>query len=179
MRNKKRSIEHFYGSPERSQLKSVRAMLENEDQAEHNIFEGRREPEEEQPAPKVDEEETEDKPKSEDQTEEESPKEDEPGQNRHKGVDCNSGIWLFTDRESTTHFFKPNFLPPYNTPSKRKIILDVLREEWDENTLSWKPCGEGSMTKRPDAVKKITPILEKLLPSSDNKEEADSPNPLG
>lgn len=25
--------------------------------------------------------------------------------------------------------------------------MDVLREEWDENTLSWKPCGQGSMTK--------------------------------
>lgn len=58
-----------------------------------------------------------------------------------------SGIWLFTDRDNITHFFAPNFLPPYDTPSKRKIILDVLREEWDEKTLSWKPCGEGSMTK--------------------------------
>jgi len=61
--------------------------------------------------------------------------------------DCHSGIWLFTDRENITHFFKPNFLPPYDTPEKKKIILDVLREEWDEKTLSWKPCGQGSMTK--------------------------------
>jgi hypothetical protein len=60
---------------------------------------------------------------------------------------CNSGIWLFTDRENVTHFFKPNFFPPYDTPEKRKIILDVLREEWDEKTLSWRPCGQGSMTK--------------------------------
>jgi hypothetical protein len=59
----------------------------------------------------------------------------------------NSGIWLFTDRENITHFFEPNFLPPYTTPEKRKIIMDVLREEWDENTLSWKPAGQGSMTK--------------------------------
>jgi hypothetical protein len=58
----------------------------------------------------------------------------------------NSGIWLFTDRENITHFFEPNFLPPY-TPEKRKIIMHVLREEWDEKTLSWKPCGQGSMTK--------------------------------
>jgi hypothetical protein len=58
----------------------------------------------------------------------------------------NSGIWLFTDRGNLTHFFEPNFLPPYDTPEKRKIIMDVLREEWDENTLSWKPCGQGSMT---------------------------------
>ncbi|KAG7355121.1 hypothetical protein IV203_004477 [Nitzschia inconspicua] len=62
--------------------------------------------------------------------------------------ECHSGIWLFTDRENITHFFKPNFFPPYNTPEKKKIILDVLREEWDEKTLSWKPCGQGSMTKR-------------------------------
>jgi hypothetical protein len=61
-----------------------------------------------------------------------------------------SGIWLFTDRENITHFFKPNFLPPYDTPEKKRIILDVLREEWDEKTLSWKAYGEGSMTKRKD-----------------------------
>jgi hypothetical protein len=61
--------------------------------------------------------------------------------------DCHSGIWLFTDRENITHFFKPNFLPPYDTPEKKKIILDLLREEWDEKTLSWKSCGQGSMTK--------------------------------
>lgn len=52
-----------------------------------------------------------------------------------------SGIWLFVDRENITHYFKPNFLPPYDTPEKRKIILDFLREEWDEATLSWKPVG--------------------------------------
>jgi hypothetical protein len=69
--------------------------------------------------------------------------------------DCHSGIWLFTDRENITHFFKPNFLPPYNTPEKKKIILDVLREEWDEKTLSWKPCGQGSMTKPKAASKSI------------------------
>jgi len=63
--------------------------------------------------------------------------------------ECHSGIWLFTDRATITHFFQPNFLPPYNTPEKRKIIMDVLREEWDENTLMWKPCGEGSMTQKP------------------------------
>jgi hypothetical protein len=49
-----------------------------------------------------------------------------------------SGIWLFTDRDDITHFFYPNFLPPYDTPEKRKIITDVLSEEWDEKTLSWK-----------------------------------------
>jgi len=50
-----------------------------------------------------------------------------------------SGIWLFQDRENITHFFPPNFLPPYDTPEKKKVILDYLREEWDEKTLSWKP----------------------------------------
>jgi len=50
----------------------------------------------------------------------------------------NSGLYLFTDRENITHFFKPNFLPPYDTPEKRAIINSFLEEEWDESTLSWK-----------------------------------------
>mmetsp|Transcript_1562 Transcript_1562/g.3400 ORF Transcript_1562/g.3400 Transcript_1562/m.3400 type:complete len:329 (+) Transcript_1562:115-1101(+) len=53
-------------------------------------------------------------------------------------VDNKSGIWLFTDRTKPTHFFPPNFLPPYNTEEKRQIILSYLTEEWDEKTLSWK-----------------------------------------
>ena len=52
-----------------------------------------------------------------------------------------SGIWLFTDRNNISHFFKPNFLPPYDTPEKRKVILDILKEEWDPSTLEWKPIG--------------------------------------
>ncbi len=76
---------------------------------------------------------------------------------------CHSGIWLFTDRENITHFFAPNFLPPYNTPAKRKIIMDVLKEEWDENALSWKPCGEGSMTKKPAQTRAVeTPKQDDL-----------------
>lgn len=51
-----------------------------------------------------------------------------------------SGIWLFTDREHITHLFEPNFLPPYDTPEKRRIIADVLFEEWDEETLAWMPA---------------------------------------
>ena len=58
----------------------------------------------------------------------------------HEKTAYNSGIWLFSDRENISYFFEPNFLPPYDTPYKRKIILDVLREEWDEETLSWKAC---------------------------------------
>ncbi len=53
-------------------------------------------------------------------------------------ADNKSGIWLFTDRTKPTHFFPPNFLPPYDTDEKRKIILSYLTEEWDEETLSWK-----------------------------------------
>lgn len=52
--------------------------------------------------------------------------------------ELNSGIWLFADRENITHYFKPNFLPPYDTPEKRNMILDVLDEEWDENALAWR-----------------------------------------
>jgi hypothetical protein len=55
-------------------------------------------------------------------------------------TEYNSGIWLFTDREKITNFFRPNFLPPYDTPEKKQIILDMLQEEWDEKTLSWKAC---------------------------------------
>lgn len=74
--------------------------------------------------------------------------EEEVKANDQESEECHSGIWLFTDRANITHFFAPNFLPPYDTPEKRKIIFDVLTEEWDEKTLSWKPCGQGSMTKK-------------------------------
>lgn len=50
-----------------------------------------------------------------------------------------SGLWLFLDRDNITHYFKPNFLPPYDTPEKRKIINEFLEIEWVEDTLSWKP----------------------------------------
>jgi hypothetical protein len=49
-----------------------------------------------------------------------------------------SGLWLFTDRENITHFFPPNFLPPYDTPEKKSVILEFLGEEWDEKKLCWK-----------------------------------------
>ena len=47
-----------------------------------------------------------------------------------------SGIWLFQDRTKPSHFFAPNFLPPYDTEEKRQVILSYLTEEWDEKTLS-------------------------------------------
>jgi len=50
-----------------------------------------------------------------------------------------SGIYLFTDRNNITHHFEPNFLPPYDTPEKREVILSFLKEEWDEKTRSWVP----------------------------------------
>ena len=50
----------------------------------------------------------------------------------------NSGIFLFLDRQNITHFFPPNFLPPYDSLEKRKIILEFLKEEWDEKNVSWK-----------------------------------------
>mmetsp|Transcript_55632 Transcript_55632/g.63143 ORF Transcript_55632/g.63143 Transcript_55632/m.63143 type:complete len:425 (+) Transcript_55632:296-1570(+) len=55
-----------------------------------------------------------------------------------------SGIWLFTDRDTITHFFGPNFYPPYDTIEKRKIIYDVLQEEWDARSLSFVPYGQGT-----------------------------------
>lgn len=50
----------------------------------------------------------------------------------------NSGLWLFQDRNTITHFFPPNFLPPYDTKEKREIILNFLTDEWDENKKEWK-----------------------------------------
>ena len=47
----------------------------------------------------------------------------------------------------SSDLFAPNFLPPYNTPEKRKIILDFLREEWDEKELKWKPVGQDEAKK--------------------------------
>lgn len=76
-------------------------------------------------------------------------------------VDNKSGIWLFTDRTKPTHFFPPNFLPPYNTKEKRQIILSYLTEEWDEKTLSWKtaeyPEKETDKPKEKEAAAAETP----------------------
>jgi hypothetical protein len=72
----------------------------------------------------------------------------------------NSGIWLFADRENITHFFPPNFLPPYDTPEKKELILDVLREEWDEQTLSWNPAGykEKKITQKQESNNSNNPV---------------------
>jgi len=63
-----------------------------------------------------------------------------------------SGIYLFVDRENITHYFPPNFEPPYDTPEKRQIILDFLREEWDEKTLSWKPVSRSGLDGQAEAM---------------------------
>lgn len=70
------------------------------------------------------------------------------GEPLQKPSQYKSGIWLFVDRENITHYFPPNFLPPYDTPEKRKIINDFLKDEWDEHSLSWKPIGTEAKQKR-------------------------------
>jgi hypothetical protein len=47
------------------------------------------------------------------------------------------GIYLFKDRKTILKYFKPNFLPPYDTKENRKIIENVLSQTWNEETLSW------------------------------------------
>lgn len=75
----------------------------------------------------------------------------------------NSGVFLFTDRENITHFFKPNFLPPYDTPDKRKIILEILEEEWDEKTLSFKPTsGEKNDDLFADVKEKVLTTINQM-----------------
>jgi len=56
-----------------------------------------------------------------------------------------SGLWLFTDRGNISHYFKPNFFPPYNTPEKRKVIGSFLGEVWDEKALTWKKLGSSNV----------------------------------
>lgn len=87
---------------------------------------------------------------------------DEKGQPLKKSSDAsdaqyNSGLWLFTDRENIDNYFAPNFLPPYDTPEKKKIIMSFLSEEWDEKRLQWKPVGKVNSVDDyiDDALKKI------------------------
>uniref|UniRef100_A0A7S1V3N1 Uncharacterized protein n=1 Tax=Grammatophora oceanica TaxID=210454 RepID=A0A7S1V3N1_9STRA len=65
-----------------------------------------------------------------------------------------SGLWLFTDRENITHSFLPNFLPPYDTPEKRQVIADFLKEEWDEKALCWKDIGFREREVAAEAIRK-------------------------
>jgi len=89
-----------------------------------------------------------------------------------------SGLWLFTDRQNITHFFEPNFLPPYDTPEKRQLIADVLKEEWDEKTLSWKPSNIQIPTAVVEAAAietaAVTPLEEKQKDAEAEEDKTDA-----
>ena len=82
-----------------------------------------------------------------------------------------SGIWLFTDRNNISHFFAPNFYPPYDTKEKRKIIFDVLKEEWDETSLSFKSYGQGSVMMEPVSAAITTPAEKTTINKDPEKEK--------
>lgn len=87
---------------------------------------------------------------------------------------CHSGIWLFTDRENISHFFEPNFLPPYNTPEKRSLILDMLKEEWVEETLSWKSVkGQETESKSDEIPANEAKKEESTTPTASTKIEGE------
>lgn len=62
----------------------------------------------------------------------------------------NSGVWLFLDRTNITHHFAPNFLPPYDTPEKRSIIMSSLSEIWNQDELVWKPVSSPESSEKDD-----------------------------
>ena len=39
------------------------------------------------------------------------------------------GVYLFRHRNMPIQYFPPNFHPPYDSPEKRKVILDVLNRK--------------------------------------------------
>ena len=89
-----------------------------------------------------------------------------------------SGIYLFTDRNNITHHFAPNFLPPYDTPEKRQIILEVLGEEWDEKTLSWKPVARPAEDDTNSLVaNEHHPVMDVKITPTDSTEEDHSQDP--
>lgn len=51
------------------------------------------------------------------------------------------GLYLFKDRTVIIDYFAPNFLPPYDSIEKQRIIMSVLSEQWDEQSLSFFPTG--------------------------------------
>jgi hypothetical protein len=59
-----------------------------------------------------------------------------------------SGCYLFKDRNTIVRYFKPNFLPPYDTEEKRNIIGMILSKTWDDDTLSWVKSERVSERKR-------------------------------
>eukprot|EP00588_Corethron_pennatum_P005526 CAMPEP_0194292538 /NCGR_PEP_ID=MMETSP0169-20130528/45855_1 /TAXON_ID=218684 /ORGANISM="Corethron pennatum, Strain L29A3" /LENGTH=391 /DNA_ID=CAMNT_0039040741 /DNA_START=38 /DNA_END=1213 /DNA_ORIENTATION=- len=47
------------------------------------------------------------------------------------GDEYASGIWLYSNRANRTRYFRPNFLPPYDTdPAKMQIIDGVLQDRY-------------------------------------------------
>eukprot|EP01051_Picozoa_sp_SAG22_P013798 SAG22_NODE_1590_length_4048_cov_3.816156_1_plen_644_part_00 len=50
------------------------------------------------------------------------------------------GIHLFRDRNTPLHYFAPNFLPPYNSSEKRKVIAEVLSKLWNDETKRFEPA---------------------------------------
>jgi hypothetical protein len=52
-----------------------------------------------------------------------------------------SGIYLFRDRNTITHYFAPNFSP--DTAEKIQLVQKILAERWDEASLSWRPAEAG------------------------------------
>jgi hypothetical protein len=55
--------------------------------------------------------------------------------------DNTSGIYLFRDRNTITHYFAPNFFP--DTAEKIQLVQNILAERWDETSLSWRLAEEG------------------------------------
>ena len=52
-------------------------------------------------------------------------------------IESPHGVYLFKDRKTIVNYFSPNFLPPYNTDEKRKIIEKYLSKTWNEEKLEW------------------------------------------
>ena len=52
-------------------------------------------------------------------------------------IESPHGVYLFKDRKTILNYFSPNFLPPYNTDEKRKIIEKYLSKTWNEEKLKW------------------------------------------
>ena len=80
-------------------------------------------------------------PRIEGKEDEEAGKDESSDDDDGMGDYYRSGLWLFTDRNNISHRFLPNFLPPYDSPLKKKLILDILKEEWDEGTMAFQPIG--------------------------------------
>jgi hypothetical protein len=88
-----------------------------------------------------------------------------------------SGIYLFTDRNTITHRFLPNFLPPYDTPAKRHIIDNILSEKWSESTMAWIPATDFITMEQASVAasesRKLASLHIDTNPSSEEKKDDD------